>query len=131
MSKYFTIVPAGSGLWVSDSTGKTAKYFTQSGTPLVTIPIGGSLVAGDTSAAYVETLGNNSKGAIEDQLWRYPIDGSTPTQIATAPTLDGSSLDYGGGPLPNSNGDGFLQIWTTRSGTQQLRLILLQWTPLK
>jgi hypothetical protein len=126
---YFSIVPAGTGLWASDSTAKTAKYFTQSGTPQVTLQVGHGVVAGDTQAAYSEVLGNSDQGVTEEQLWRYPIDGSPPTQIAVSPTLDGDFLDFFGDPLPIANGDGVLKLWSTHSGSQQVALILLEWSP--
>jgi hypothetical protein len=120
--------PAGTGLWVESHDQTSAQYFTQAGSPDHTVQIGGILVGGDGQAAHAEVLGNND-GVSEEQLWRYPIDGSTPTKIAVAPTIDGNSLYYSSDPLPVSNGDGFLKMWTAHGGTQQPSLILLQWTP--
>jgi hypothetical protein len=121
-------LPAGTGLWVQSSGGKPAQYFTQSGTPQATLQIDGGLVGGDASAAYIEVGGSNAVGVSENQLWRYPIDGSTPTQIATSPTVDGSPLYYSGDPRLISNANGILKIWTINSGTTPP--VLLQWTPL-
>ena len=129
LSAYFSMVPGGTGLWAQDSTGKTAVYFTQGGTPTVTLPVGGALVAGDANAAYEEVEGVNSSGAFETQLWRYPIDGSTATQINSAPTIDGEPLGYSPDPQPIANGNGVLKLWSTRNANQQLSEILLQWTP--
>jgi hypothetical protein len=124
--------PVGTGLWSQDNTNKTASYYTQAGTPQASVQIKGSLAGGDASAAYTEVSGtNDSASAFEDQLWRYPIDGSAPTKIAVAPTIDGNSFGYTDDPQPISNGDGFLKIWTTRIGNQQLWSILLQWTPVR
>ncbi len=128
-SQYFAVRPAGTGLWAQDSSGKTAEYFTQAGNPQATIQVGGSLVAGDAKAAYEDVLGNNDQGVTEEQLWRYPIDGSTPTQINSSGTIDSGALPYAADPLPISDGNGVLKLWSTRSGTQQLAVILLQWTP--
>jgi len=121
--------PAGAGLWTQDNTGTTAEYITQSGSVAATVQVGGNLAGGDTKAVYTEVLGNSDSGVTEEQLWRYPIDGSTPTMIATAPTIDGGFLSYVEDPLPNSNGDGFLKIWLQRVGSDQLQSVLLQWTP--
>ena len=122
---------AGTGLWVGSQDGKTAAYYTTAGTPAATLQTGGSVVAGDATAAYVEVLGNNPQGQTEEQLWRHPVDGSTPTQIASSPTIDGSFLSYFGDPMPISNGDGVLKFWSTHSGFNQQSQILLQWTPTK
>jgi hypothetical protein len=121
--------PAGTGLWVQNSDGKSAQYFTQAGTPQATLQIDGIVVGGDASAAYIEVVGHNAAGDSENQLWRYPIDGSTPAQIATAPTIDGEPLGYFGEPTPISNSAGFLRIWTINGGTAPVPLVLLQWTP--
>ena len=122
------VQPTGPGLWVQSSGGKSAQYFTQAGSPQATLQIGGNLVGGDASAAYVEVDGTNSAGDFETQLWRYPIDGSAPAQIASAPTVDGNPLNYSGDPLLISTGNGILKIWTTNSGTTPP--VMLQWTPL-
>jgi hypothetical protein len=119
--------PAGAGLWTQSNTDKAVEYFTQNGSPAATQQAGGNLVAGDTKAAYTEVLGNSDAGVTQEQLWRYPIDGSTPTEIATSPTIDGDFLSYFGDPMPSSNGDGFLKVWTKRVGSDQLLSVLLQW----
>jgi hypothetical protein len=121
-------LPAGTGLWVQSSGGKSAQYVTQAGAPQATLQIDGGLLGGDASAAYIEVGGYNAAGVSENQLWRYPIDGSTPTQIASAPMIDGSPLDYSGSPLLISNANGVLKIWTINNGTTPP--VLLQWTPL-
>lgn len=125
---YFTSIPGGTGLWAQDSHAKTALYFTQAGSPQATLQVGGSLIAGDATAAYVEVDGLGAGGGFETQLWRYPVDGSTPTQIAAAPALDGGPLNYFGDPMPIANGNGVLKIWPTHHGSQ-ISPILLQWTP--
>ncbi len=122
-------VPGGTGLWVSPDSGKTAQYFTSAGSPAATVQTGGSPVAGDAKAVYVDILGNSDQDVAESQLWRYPIDGSTPTKIAASPTLDGQMLGYYADPLPITNGDGVLKLWSTRGISTQTTLILLQWTP--
>jgi hypothetical protein len=121
-------VPGGTGLWVSPDRGKTAQYFTSAGSPAATVQTGGEPVAGDAKAVYVDVFANSDQGTPEDQLWRYPIDGSTPTKIAAGPTLDGDTLGYAADPQPIANGDGVLKLWSTHSGSNQTSLILLQWT---
>jgi hypothetical protein len=122
--------PAGAGLWHQSNTDQSAQYFTAAGTAQGSVQVGGGLVAGDTSAAYTEVLGNNaSTGNTEEQLWRYPLDGSTPTEIATAPEMgQGNFLSYFGDPMPQANGHGVLKVWLTRDTSGQ-RVLLLQWTP--
>ena len=121
---------AGTGIWSASPDGKSASYYTSSGTPQATISIGGGLVAGDAGAAYVDKDGTDAAGNFVDQLWRYPIDGSAPTQIGTAPTIDGDSLAYYGDPMPVSNGDGVLKYWIKRDASNNWQL-LVQWTPVK
>jgi hypothetical protein len=122
-------IAAGTGLWVESSDAKSAQYFTTAGTPLVTVPITGTVVAGDTTAAYAEVQGHAPDGSVELQLWRYPAGASTPTEIAVAPTFDGSSLSYSSDPAAVSNGDGVLKLWATHSLNAQTSLILLNWAP--
>ena len=50
-------IPAATGLWVESSGGNSAQYFTSAGTPLATVPIDGTLVAGETSVIYRRSLG--------------------------------------------------------------------------
>jgi hypothetical protein len=127
---YFSVKPGGTGLWAQGGDQKTALYFSQpGGSPQATVQVGGGLVAGDTTAVYVDVFGNSDQGAAQDQLWRYPLDGSTPTELGVGPSVDGSTLGYGADPQALSNGDGVLKLWTTRTGSQQVLTILLQWTP--
>jgi hypothetical protein len=122
--------PAGTGLWVQSQDGQTAQYFTSAGSPQATVQIGGSLLTGDASGVYAEVLGNGPSGAAEEQLWRYPIDGSTPTEVATAPLLDGQFLSYFGDPLPIDNGDGLLKYWNIGNNLGG-PFLLIQWVPVK
>jgi uncharacterized membrane protein len=122
--------PAGAGIWVASKDYKSVSYYTSSGTPQVTLSVDGSLVAGDAGAAYVETQGIDASGNLTNQLWRYPIDGSAPTELATAPTVDGQALDYFGDPLPAANGDGIVKFWFLRDANDQWQLVL-GWTPTK
>jgi hypothetical protein len=119
--------PGGPGLWVSPDSGKTAQYFTSAGSPAATVQTGGAPVAGDAKAVYVDVFGNGDQGS-EEQLWRYPIDGSTPTKVNVGPTIDDQQLGYSADPLPIANGDGVLKLWSIHSGSNQTPTILLQWT---
>jgi hypothetical protein len=126
-----TARPGGTGLWVGSSDGKTAQYYTAAGGPPATVQTGGSVVASDSKAVYADVFANGPSGAPEDELWRYPLDGSTPTEIAVGPILDGGTLSFSGDPMPLAPGDGVMKIWTTHSGSQSLSLILLEWAPVK
>ena len=103
--------------------GKTAKYFSAPGGPQVTIPIDGSVVAGDSSSAYVE---RNTTGATE--LWAYPLDGSPGRKIGTAPTIDGEDLGYFADPQSIVAPDGFIKLWLP--STSGVRTLYYQWVPL-
>jgi hypothetical protein len=122
--------PAGAGIWTQSSDGTTASYYTSSGTPQATVQIGGSLVGGDQHAAYAEILGNNAQDVTEEQLWRYPVDGSTPAQIASTPTVDGQFLSYFDDPQPIANGDGVLKLWNIGNNLGG-PFLLIQWVPVK
>jgi hypothetical protein len=122
--------PAGTGVWVQAPGGTQAQYYASSGSPQATLEIGGSLVAGDQNAAYAEVLGNSPQDTAEEQLWRYPVDGSTPAQIASTPTLDGQFLSYFDDPQPIANGDGVLKFWNIGSNLGG-PFLLIQWVPVK
>ncbi len=96
------------------------------GTPAATLQVDGQAVAGDAGAAHVETQGLDAGGKFSNQLWRFPLDGSKPTEGATAPDVDGNALSFYGDPMPIPNGNSVLKIWTTRTGPQR---VLMQWTP--
>jgi hypothetical protein len=116
--------PGGTGLWVSSSDGKTAQNFSEAGGPQATLPIDGTLVAGDSSSAYVE---RNAAGASE--LWRYPINGSA-AKIGTAPTLDGEDLGYFADPQSIVAPDGFIKLWLPSPSGANPRTLYFQWVPL-
>jgi hypothetical protein len=121
--------PGGQGVWFGSQDGKTAQYVTAPGSPPATLQIGGTVVAGDAGAVYADVLQNGSNGP-EEALWRYPIDGSTPTQIAVSPSVDGQSLAYAADPLPQSNGDDVWKFWLSRPDGSNTFNLILQWTPL-
>jgi hypothetical protein len=65
------------------------------------------------------------------QLWRYPIDGSTPTRLAVPPIFGGSYLSYSSDPPTISVSDGVLKLWSTAGGSSSIPSpILLQWVSL-
>ena len=121
----------GTGLWVQSGDLASAEYFTAAGNPATTVTIGGTLVAGDATAAYVAIPGEDAQGLWQAQLWRYPIDGSTPTRLAVPPVVDGSYLSYSSDPPTIAVSDGVLKIWSTAGGSSTTPSpILLQWVPL-
>jgi hypothetical protein len=83
-------------------------------------------VAGDASSAYVETSGQDGVS----QLWRYPADGSAPTQIGTAPTVDTNALNYGDNRQLLPAGNGVAKYWVIASGVGSTWTLYLQWLPL-
>lgn len=127
MKKYFSVVAAGTGLWAQDSSGKTADYYGQPGSP-VTVQVGGTLVGGSSTAVFEEVLANSDQGVTQEQLWVFPLDGSPPSEVTSSPTIDGQFLGYAEDPLPITNGNGLLKVWSKRTGSGQTPTILLQWT---
>jgi hypothetical protein len=119
------VYAAGPGVWVSD-TDKAALYYTHPDSPDATVTIAGSLVAGDASSAYVETSGQNGVS----QLWRYPADGTAPTQIGTAPTVDTNALNYGDDRQLLPAGNGVAKYWVIASSVGSTWTLYLQWLPL-
>jgi hypothetical protein len=120
------VYAAGAGFWVQSDTDKTALYYTHPDSPDATVTIAGSLVAGDASSAYVETSGQDGVS----QLWRYPADGSAPTQIGTAPTVDTNALSYGDNRQLLPDGNGVAKYWVIASGVGSTWTLYLQWLPL-
>jgi hypothetical protein len=130
-----TVVAAGTGLWVTSADGQAAEYFTAAGTPQVTLPMSaGKLVAGDATAAYLDILGQDSTGGrTSDNLWRYPIDGSAPTMLASAPIVDGEGYSYSSAyqPPPVANGHGIALLMSVNVSGAKTPWVILQWAPLK
>jgi hypothetical protein len=118
------VYAAGPGFWASD-TDKTAQYYTHADSPDATVAINGQLVGGDSSAAYAEVPGQDGIA----QLWRYPADGSAPTQIGTAPTVDTNALSYFADPQPLPAPHGVAKYWVIASGDGTWTLYM-QWLPL-
>jgi hypothetical protein len=123
---------AGTGLWVTSDDDHSAEYFTSAGAPQVTLPISGLLVGGDITAAYVEILGKDPTGTkAAEQLWRYPIDGSTPTLLGYSPTVNDQNYSYFNDPPAVTNGNGFLKLWSPLPSSGKTPTVFLQWIPLK
>ena len=81
------------GVW-NESDDVTSAILTGPGGVLSTVPIGAQLVGADDQAVYAAGGPGRSSG---NGLWRYPIDGSTPTQVGTdvqVPTV-GNPADLG------------------------------------
>jgi hypothetical protein len=126
-------ITAGTGLWLMSDDGQSAQYFTAPGAPQATLPIPGTLVGGDSTAALVEVNGKDASGNDAVQLWRYPIDGSAPTMLGYSPTVYGDTYYYSGAsaPGPIANADGVLTVWTGLVPGSQTPWVFLQWMPLK
>ena len=101
------------------------QYLSDPGGPQVTLSIDGTLVAGDTGAAYVQR--DVTEGT---ELWRYPIDGSTATLMAMAPTVDGQAQSYFADPQAVVAPDGFMKLWLVQSPDAATPTLYVQWVPL-
>jgi hypothetical protein len=124
-----TAIASGAGLWTQSGVGKPAMLYTQAGTAARTVTVAGTLVAADSAALYAEVDHATLGGGTELQLWRYPIDGTTPTELALPPKVNGSPELYSVGPPPTTTADGFVKVWAIQSDSPQAS-IELQWTPL-
>lgn len=82
--------PSGEGVWVGDALAGTAAFFTAGQSPDKVLPVEGPLTAADESSVYTTKSGN------EQELWRYPRDGSGPSMVAASTTLQ---TDRGDQPL--------------------------------
>ncbi len=118
---------AGTGFWVQSDTDQTALHYTHADSPDATVATGGTLEAGDASAAYVEKSGSDGVSS----LWRYPADGSAPTQIGRAPTVDTNALSYVFDPRPLPASSGVIKYWVIASGDASTTTLYLQWLPLR
>jgi len=74
--------PTREGIWTQSAT--TARLGTAAGGAERSLPIGGSLISADATGVYVARF-----DAVDasPQLWRYPVDGSSPVKLATGATL--------------------------------------------
>ncbi len=126
------VAPAANGLWVQSSDLTTLGYATSASGPVATIPIDGRLVGGDAQAAYVEVAGNDANGSWQPQLWRYPADGSSPTELAVPPLYQGTYLGFGGGTAAVVGDHELVKVWSvaTATGQTQPAPILLVVVPL-
>lgn len=122
-------VASGAGLWTQSAQGKPAEYFTHAGSPDQTLPIRGTLVGGDASAAYAEAEVTSPGGGTQPALLRYGIDGSAATRIALPPKVGGTSQSYLDDLPPDVTSDGFVKIWAIQRDSPRAS-ILLQWAPL-
>jgi Tol biopolymer transport system component len=118
-------------LWVASGDGHSARYFTASGTPQVTLPIPGWLVGGDSIAAYVEVQATDAAGQTSEQLWRYPVNGSQPTQLASSPKVNGVTFSYARVSGLVGNRDGVLATWFSLPRGSSTLAFFIQWAPLK
>jgi hypothetical protein len=114
----------GTAAWLSSQDGKTAQHIGAGGTPDATIQVEGTAIAGDDTAAFVEVQAADGT----TQLWRFPIDGSTPTQLATAPTVGNGGLSYFADPQAALGPHGLVKLWLVRGDSGQT--LYEQWVPL-
>jgi hypothetical protein len=63
-------------------------------------------------------------------LWRYPADGSAPTQMGAAPMVDSNALSYVFDPRPLPAVNGVVKYWVIASGNATTTTLYLQWMPL-
>jgi hypothetical protein len=91
----------------------------------VPIPYG-EIVGGNASAVYISAVDNNST------VSRYPIDGSAPTMLGNAPTMNGETYNTFAGDIPSpvANGDGILFVWPATVAGNTTSWVFLQWLPL-
>ena len=120
------VFAAGTGFWVQNDSDQTAMYYTNANSPDATVATGGTLEAGDASAAYVEKSGQDGVSS----LWRYPADGSAPTQMGAAPMVDSNALSYVFDPRPLPAANGVVKYWVIASGNATTTTLYLQWMPL-
>ena len=106
------------------SRSQPAKHIGVGGNPDATIQVEGTVVAGNDTAAFVEVQAPDGT----TQLWSFPIDGSTPTQLATAPTVGNGGLSYFGDPQAAVSPHGLVKLWMVRGDSGQT--LYEQWVPL-
>jgi hypothetical protein len=105
----------GQGFW--SAADGSAAYYESGAAPLRSVAVAGDLVGADAQAVYATGPAVTS-GATG--LWRYPLDGSSPTEIAHGATMavggDGWVLGYGrfdeGGYPPLIGPAGIVKLWT-------------------
>jgi hypothetical protein len=116
----------GTGIWVQAEDFTTAQFIAGPGSTTQPIQVGGPIVAGTSQAVIAEVQAPDGTG----QLWIYPANGSTPTQLATAPTIDGTGLAYFGDPGAIVAPHGVIKLWLPDSNGQPTKTLYFQWTPL-
>jgi hypothetical protein len=118
------MVLGGTGAWLSSQDGKSAQHIGAGGNPDATIQIDGTVVAGNDTAAFVQVEAADGS----TQLWSFPIDGSNPTQLATAPTVGNGGLSYFGDPQATVGPHGLVKLWLVRGDSGQT--LYEQWVPM-
>ncbi|MGK2851533.1 MAG: VWD domain-containing protein [Candidatus Limnocylindrales bacterium] len=119
---------AGDGIWVQEVAA--ASFYSTGGVADRTIQIEGSLVAADERALYVQRFG--AQGSVQE-LWRHPLDGQSPTRLASGATIGSAwgdrRLDYfDGGPILSAP-SALVKLWLVYASedTSESR-VLAQWT---
>ena len=100
----------GDGIWTQ--LASTASFFTTGGVADRSVPIDGSLVAADEQAIYLQRF--VGQGSVPE-LWRHPLDGSTPTRLASAATIGTAwgdqTLTYLGGEPIHRSRSALVTLW--------------------
>ena len=125
------ITSTSRGVW-TESSDVTSAILTGPGGVLATVQIGNQLVGADDQAVY--TAGG-PPSSDSNSLWRYPIDGSAPTQVAAGAQVsrDGNSLMLGffddNPPLLEPHA--VVKIWLPASSSSNTgRALDVQWSAL-
>ncbi len=122
-------LPVGDGIWTQNDD--IASFFSTGDAADQSVPIDGALVAADDASLYVQRFGAQDH---LPELWRHPLDGTTPVLLARGATIGTAwgdqTLDY----------FGEMPLFTGATALVQLRLVyasedisesrvLVQWIP--
>jgi len=102
------VYPGGDGIW--EQSADSVLYYAGSGVPAVRVATDGTLVGATEDTALVERITGSGP-----ELWGYPADGGTPTQLATGPTVGSGSeettLDYFDNDPPITSEGFIVKFW--------------------
>jgi len=116
---------AGTGIWAQDHTTKAARFISSSGSTSAPIQVGGSVIAGDATYAYVEVA-----APTESELWRFPADGSTPTMLTAAPKIEGDEASFFADPQSTLGSNGLIKFWLIRPSSGGSPTLYFDYVPL-
>ena len=126
------LYPAGRGVWSVPQPGAPAVFRSSAGGPDKTLAIDGALVGADESALYVNRISTFDATA---ELWRYPVDGSSPERLAVGVKLQTAKRDQVLSYVDNDPlafGGGFaVKLWVIPGRVDPARNpLVMQATPL-